>query len=158
VIGGNFEDGFVTGVFSRGFNDHLHSLQEGQKNTYHRRLVNFKEEGEWQTTWAAGDLAAAMMQRSGVPLVLGTGYVLDAADVLSVQTRTVTTGQSTVVDTYVHETLYDTTNPDNWVEVLGFRSEGRFAGSSPLEPLRPYETSIETRLCFTGGMGCTPAW
>ncbi len=159
LVGGSFEDGFVTGVFSRAFNDNLgHKRQNGQIQTDKSRVEDFKEVGEWQTEAAVGDVPAHIMQGAPIFVVKAAGYALDAADVLSVQSRSVTTGQVRVTDSYTHNTLYDTTNPnpENWTEIPGFRSEG-VVSHSRTEPIWS-NTTVQNRACISGGAGCSIAW
>jgi len=114
----------MTGVFGRGFNDHLHNLKDGKIQTEKSRVENIKEVSEWHTEGALGDAAATIMQGMPNTIIKWMGYALDAADLLTVQSRAVTTGQIRTTDSYTHNTLYDATNPNpnHWVEVPGFRS------------------------------------
>jgi len=80
---------------------------------------------------AVGDIAAEGLQRIPHPIARGAGHALDAADVLSVQSRVVTTGQNQVTETYTRETLWNVTgpNPSSWTEVPGARSPGVLIGT-----------------------------
>jgi hypothetical protein len=151
---GSSSSSFLMAWFGLGGEQKEGTLNIGKIHQSTQQLVDILIEDEWTTVAAIGDALASLIGVIPDHRAKALSVIIDSADVASVQSRRVVTGQNYLNEVYEYDTLYKgvVNEPRNWVEYPGVRSNPVLIKSG-VETIW-VSRKTQYRTCVSRNFGC----